>query len=91
MSCKNHPNVEAIANCALCDTPMCGMCANFMATETLCEACVDIREAERFVSAQSQQLNQALKPVVVEKVEADIPPCTRQGKTEIENAADGWC
>ena len=51
-----------------------------MATETLCEACVDIREAERFVSAQSQQLNQAPKPVAVEKVEADIPQAAGRAK-----------
>ena len=82
MSCKNHPNVEAIANCALCDTPMSGMCANFMASETLCEACVDIREAERFVSAQSQQLNQAPKPVAVEKVDADIPQAPGRAKSK---------
>lgn len=51
-----------------------------METETLCEACVDIREAERFVSAQSQQLNQPAISVTVEKVEAESPVAPTRAK-----------
>ncbi len=68
-SCKNHPNVTAIEECANCAMPMCGMCSNFTETEVLCEKCVVIREQEKFVDAQSQQLEQPEKPLIVDRGE----------------------
>lgn len=65
-TCKNHPNVTAIAECANCHMSMCGMCANYTETEVLCEKCVAIRENEKFVAAHSQKLEQPEKPLMVE-------------------------
>lgn len=69
LSCKNHPNVSAIEECANCAIPMCGMCSNFTETDVLCEKCVEIRETEKYVAAQSQQLDQPEKPLIVEREE----------------------
>lgn len=54
MKCQNHPSAPAIENCARCEIPLCGMCANFSADEVLCEACVEVREAEKAVASRSQ-------------------------------------
>lgn len=69
LSCKNHPNVSAIEECANCAIPMCGMCSNFTETDVLCEKCVEIRETEKYVAAQSQQLDQPEKPLIVVREE----------------------
>ena len=58
MKCQNHPNAAAIENCARCEQPLCGMCANFTAEDVLCEPCVEIRENEKAVAAQTQKLDQ---------------------------------
>lgn len=58
MKCQNHPNAAAIEQCARCDIPLCGMCANFTAEEVLCEPCVEIRENERVVAVETQKLDQ---------------------------------
>ena len=65
-SCKNHPNVNAIEDCANCGISMCGMCSNFTETEVLCEKCVAIRETEKFVAVQSQKLERPEQPLIVE-------------------------
>lgn len=55
MQCQDHPSVTAIENCALCDKPLCGLCANYMDTEVLCEKCVATQETEKFVASQAKQ------------------------------------
>lgn len=71
MSCKNHPNVKAIANCELCEIPMCGLCAQFIEAGVFCERCVEIREAERFVANQTQQFEQQTSQPVVMQTEIE--------------------
>lgn len=58
MKCQNHPNAAAIEQCARCEVPLCGMCANFTADDVLCEPCVEVRENEKVVAAQTQKLDQ---------------------------------
>ena len=69
MQCQDHPNVTAIEDCALCKKPMCGMCANFIETEVLCEKCVEIRETEKYVSTQTQQHEQPETTIKMEKAD----------------------
>lgn len=69
MQCQDHPNVAAIEDCALCKKPMCGMCANFMESEVLCEKCVKIRETEKYVTKQSQQHKRQEPTLKIEKAD----------------------
>lgn len=71
MQCQDHPNVTAIENCALCKKPMCGMCANYMDDEVLCEKCVEIRETEKYVASQAQQHEQPEQSIQIEKADAE--------------------
>ena len=58
MKCQNHPNAAAIEQCGRCEMPLCGMCANFTDDEVLCEPCLEVRENEKLVAAQTQKLDQ---------------------------------
>ncbi|MEQ8314786.1 MAG: hypothetical protein RL839_04940 [Gammaproteobacteria bacterium] len=64
MKCQNHPSAPAIENCARCEIPLCGMCANFSGDEVLCEACVEVREAEKAVASKSRDFERP-KPVAM--------------------------
>lgn len=56
MKCHNHPSAPAIENCARCEVPLCGMCANFLGDEVLCETCQEVREAENTVATRTREL-----------------------------------
>ncbi|MDA1369334.1 MAG: hypothetical protein O2971_01030 [Proteobacteria bacterium] len=88
MKCNNHPNVAAIANCGKCDSPMCGLCANFSGSEVLCEKCVAIRETERYVAAQSKQLGPKNKPLKVDQ--PDDKKTTSPGRRKSTSKAWQW-
>ncbi len=56
MKCHNHPSAPAIENCARCEIPLCGMCANFVGNEVLCEPCTEVREHEKTVATKAEEL-----------------------------------
>jgi hypothetical protein len=61
MQCHNHPNAAAIENCARCQIALCGMCANFGDNEVLCEKCLKLADAEKFVARQKLQLERKVQ------------------------------
>lgn len=71
MQCQDHPNVAAIEDCALCKKPLCGMCANYLDDEVLCEKCVQIRETEKYVASQTQQHEKPETSIQIEKADAE--------------------
>lgn len=54
--CHNHPSAPAIEQCSSCQTPLCGMCANFVDDVVLCEKCEQNYQSEKFVSRQTREL-----------------------------------
>ena len=40
MNCQNHPDKEAVANCAVCGKPVCRECLIEIAGNTYCKDCV---------------------------------------------------
>lgn len=72
MKCQNHPNATAIENCARCEIPLCGMCATFTDTEVLCEPCVEIRENEKAVAAQTEKLEKPEPETVAQEYDEEI-------------------
>ena len=81
MKCQNHPNAAAIENCARCEVPLCGMCANFTASEVLCEPCVEIRENEKAVAAKAEKLDQPDPASVVQTYdEAELEKAKKENK-----------
>lgn len=79
MSCKNHPNVDAIENCQNCKVPMCGMCANFLDIGIYCDKCESIKQNERFVEAQTQKHAKPAAPVIPLQTESEAE-ATQQAK-----------
>ena len=75
--CKNHPNVKAIEQCVDCSTPLCGMCCSFTDNGVLCEGCVKKREAARFVSSKTDQLNKPKRPATPMQVAVESPGKSR--------------
>ena len=88
MKCKNHPNVDAFANCSKCDTPMCGQCANFVESETLCDRRVKSREAEQFVPAQSRKQNKT--DTLAKTIRIDTKVSRKATKKKPSNTRWGW-
>lgn len=80
MSCKNHPLVDAVANCERCDTPMCDQCANHTEAGILCEACVKIRENEHFVAAQAERSNPQTGQLLAEAANTLKPELSKTGQ-----------
>lgn len=80
MKCQNHPNAAAIEQCARCDIPLCGMCANFTAQEVLCEPCVEIRENERVVAAETQKLDQPEPDASLQEYDESIIEAAKKKK-----------
>ncbi|MCG8413153.1 MAG: hypothetical protein MI746_02940 [Pseudomonadales bacterium] len=72
MKCQNHPNATAIEQCARCEIPLCGMCATFTDSEVLCEPCVEIRENEKAVAAQTQKLEQPEPESVAQEYDEEL-------------------
>lgn len=81
MKCQNHPNAAAIEHCARCETPLCGMCANFTADDVLCEPCVEIRENERAVAAQTQKLDQPEPETIAQEYDEKILEAAKKKKS----------
>ncbi|MEX0962744.1 MAG: hypothetical protein WDZ52_01705 [Pseudohongiellaceae bacterium] len=54
MKCGNHPAANAIAQCAECAEPLCGICADFSSDAVLCEKCAKNNENSAFVESQSR-------------------------------------
>ena len=50
--CKNHTAVDAFANCARCDDPLCGICAEYTARGVMCGRCAEAAAAEKYVEDQ---------------------------------------
>ena len=71
--CKNHPNAPAIENCARCDTPMCGMCANFTEAGVFCDSCESAIEAERAVETRTKELDPQIDPILAESPVPEDP------------------
>lgn len=55
--CHNHPSAPAIEQCSSCQTPLCGMCANFVGEVVLCEKCEQNYQSEQYVSRQTRELD----------------------------------
>lgn len=78
MKCKSHPAVDAVANCAGCSTPLCGVCADFSGDEVYCERCIVNNARSEFVEAQSKpkddlgRMMTEKQPVVHSKKKASI-------------------
>ncbi len=81
VSCKNHPNVEAIDNCARCDAPLCGMCANFTDTGIFCETCERIHETEQLVAARTRELDPQFDQILGEAITPENPELETSGKS----------
>jgi hypothetical protein len=79
LSCENHPNVEAIANCSDCDTPMCGLCANYIEEGVYCESCVSNRETEQIVAEKLQRQNKGAIQKQVTELGAENAEAARKG------------
>ena len=54
MKCGNHPGVNAIAECAKCTEPLCGICADFSKDDVFCEKCAKDNENSVFVDSQTK-------------------------------------
>lgn len=50
--CKNHAAVDAFANCARCNDPLCGICAEYTARGVMCARCAEAVAAEKYVEDQ---------------------------------------
>lgn len=55
MKCENHPNVPAVALCGNCSTPVCGVCATFGDSSTLCERCADFASVAGAVASRQKE------------------------------------
>lgn len=64
MWCKFHPNAKSIENCTKCGIPLCGMCANFVDPQVLCDPCDKIYENEKFVSSETKKHAAPERPVI---------------------------
>ncbi len=54
MKCGNHPGANAIAECAKCAEPLCGICADFSKDDVFCEKCAKDNENSVFVESQAK-------------------------------------
>jgi len=54
LKCGNHPAANAIAECAKCTVPLCGICADFSKDDVFCEKCVKDNENSAFVASQAK-------------------------------------
>lgn len=54
MKCGNHPGANAIAECAKCTEPLCGICADFSKDDVFCEKCAKDNENSAFVESQTK-------------------------------------
>lgn len=61
LKCKNHPVVNAIGNCATCEVPLCGVCADFSSSDLRCNKCADANAAAVFVAKLSKKDDQMAK------------------------------
>lgn len=71
MKCKFHPAVDAVAQCANCTTPLCGICANFTEKATLCDGCVESAAADEFVSSQNRRSEEFEQLKIEQQAKAD--------------------
>ena len=71
MKCKFHPAVDAVAKCAKCTTPLCGICANFTGKATLCDGCVESAAADEFVSSQNRRSEEFEQLKIEQQAKAD--------------------
>jgi hypothetical protein len=79
--CINHPNAKAIENCARCETPLCGTCANFTEAGVFCDACEGMQESEELVAARARQLNPQVDEMLAESTDSEDPNLTPSGKS----------
>ena len=49
MNCENHPDREAVANCAVCGKPICEECLIKIAGNTYCKDCINELVTESIV------------------------------------------
>ncbi|MBT7951925.1 MAG: hypothetical protein HN764_09905 [Gammaproteobacteria bacterium] len=65
MNCSSHPAVAAIANCATCQTPLCGECAMASGEDSyLCTRCVALSAVNDFNQESEQKDKKAEQKVV---------------------------
>lgn len=76
-ACKDHPNVKAIANCERCETPLCGMCSRFTDSGVYCERCLETLDREKFVAAQTEQLQKPGQVLQVDNEEDNLAESVR--------------
>lgn len=73
MKCGNHPSVNAIAECAKCTEPLCGICADFSKDDVFCEKCAKNNENSAFVDSQTKPKNDIQKILSEPAVERTEP------------------
>lgn len=71
MKCEDHPNVEAIDECAKCKKPLCGFCANFTNDGVLCERCNQDAQTATHVEAQRVERPEHFESTIVEAASGD--------------------
>lgn len=62
---------------------MCGQCSNYTEDEVLCEKCVEIRETQKFVDLQSQQLEQPEQPIQTEPTQPAVQVTRKKSSSNI--------
>jgi len=72
MKCKNHPSAPAVDSCVRCEVPLCGMCASFTADGVFCEACLEIHETHKAVTAKSASLDRPKPTEVITEYDEDL-------------------
>lgn len=63
MKCKYHPVVDAFTECARCQIPLCGICAEYTPNGIMCAQCATSAAAEAAVTtrvSKADQLEQML-------------------------------
>lgn len=81
MWCEFHPNAKSIETCTRCGIPLCGMCANFIDPQVLCDPCDKIYENEKFVDSQTEKHAKPDRPVIQMQTDEDIDETQTKNKS----------
>lgn len=85
MKCENHPSVNAVAHCANCSIPLCGICASYVGEGVYCEKCEQAASLSSFVEKESRKQSSGGMGALLEEGEHQARQAPR---TEQPRASD---
>jgi hypothetical protein len=85
MNCKNHPDREAVTNCAVCGKPVCQECLIEIAGTTYCKDCVSELVTASIVE---KTMKKAPEEKIIPEPEENVEPVQEELVDEVAEEGD---